>query len=93
MDEIVIVTRHEGLVKWLASRGIKGRVIVQVKPEDIVGKDVYGNLPLHLAATTRTISTVDMNLPFDKRGQDLSEEEMDKYNPILHTYQVREVNF
>jgi len=86
----VIVTRHQGLVQWLAMRGITGEVIAQATPDDIKGKDVYGVLPLHLAAKANTVTTVDMpNLPAEKRGQDLTPEEMDQYGAKLTTYIVR----
>src|SRR3990167_6526893 len=47
---VVIVTRHAGLVEWLAAHGITGAVIAQAAPDDVSGKHVVGALPLHLAA-------------------------------------------
>ena len=47
--EFLIVSRHAGAVEWLADRGITGDVMSQVGPDDVTGKHVVGNIPLHLA--------------------------------------------
>jgi len=67
---VVIVTRHQGLVDWLAQRGIVGDVIAHATPDDVRGKDVIGNLPLHLAAVAKSVTVVDMpDLPADWRAR------------------------
>lgn len=92
MEKYVIITRHSGLVEWLARKGITGEVIAQATAEDVRGKDVVGILPLHLAAEANSISTVDMpRLPAEKRGQDLSPEEMDSFGATLTRYKVERV--
>ncbi len=91
MDEspVVIVTRHQGLVKWLEARGITGEVKAQVGPADVEGKHVIGVLPLALAARAVSITTVDMpGLRPDQRGVDLTPEEMDAAGATLATYMV-----
>lgn len=87
----IIVTRHKGLVEWLRRRGIEGEVISHITdPEIIRGRVVYGALPLHLAAEAYLAAAVDMpNLPPEKRGQDLTPEEMDAYGATLTYYSVR----
>ena len=88
----IIVTRHTGLIQWLKSHGIVGDVISHVEfPDQIRGKDVVGVLPLHLAAVAASVTTVEMTLPADKRGVDLTPEEMDSFGAIMHTYSVQEV--
>ena len=71
---VVIVTRHAGTIEWLKSHGIEGEVISHVSdPVQIVGKRVYGTLPLHLAAQAAEVVTIDMpRLPAEKRGVDLT---------------------
>lgn len=86
---IVIITRHAGLVEWLNNHGITGTVITQACPKDIEGKDVIGNLPLALAALTHTITSISMNVPLEKRGQDLTPTELDQFGATLETYEVR----
>ena len=89
LDETIIVTRHAGLVEWLAERGITGRVISQATPADVRGKRVVGVLPLHLAAEAAEVVTVDMpGLKPEQRGQDLSPEQMDAAGAALSVYIV-----
>ncbi len=89
---IVIVSRHQGLVDWLAKRGIVGKVIAHATEDDVRGKDVIGNLPLHLAAVAKSVTVVDMPaLPADWRGQDLSPEQMDQAGATLTRYVVQKM--
>jgi len=88
----IIVTRHRGLVEWLSSRGIEGRVLTHATEEDVSGKNVIGNLPLKLAAAANTVTTVEMpGLKPEQRGKDLSPEEMDAAGARLRAYKVTEV--
>jgi len=85
----VIVTRHAGMVEWLSLHGVEGDVIAHATPEDVRGRDVYGILPLNLAAEAFTITTVDMpGLKPEQRGQDLSPAEMDEAGATMTTYRV-----
>ncbi len=87
--EKVIISRHKGTIEWLARHGITGRVIEHATAEDVADKEVYGVLPLHLAAEAKTVVVIDMpGLPADKRGQDLTPEEMDQYGAKLSRYCV-----
>ena len=87
---VVIVTRHQGMIDWLAQRGITGKVISHATPADIIGKDVVGNLPLGLASLANSVTTVDLpDLPADMRGKDLTPDQMDAYGATLSTYIVR----
>lgn len=92
MADVVIVTRHLGLVEWLRLRGITGSVIAQVTERDIRGKVVVGVLPLHLASVADVVITVDMpKLLFEQRGKDLTPEEMDNAGAELKSYKVTAV--
>lgn len=85
----VIVTRHAGMVEWLSLHGIEGDVIAHATPEDVRGRDVFGILPLNLAAEASTVVTVDMPaLRPEQRGQDLTPDEMDKAGAVMTTYLV-----
>ena len=90
-NEFVIVTRHSGVVEWLAQRGISGQVIAHVAdPAQVAGRAVIGNLPLHLAALTESVGSIDMpGLRADQRGADLSPEEMDEAGAAIVWYEVR----
>lgn len=88
-EDTLIVTRHQGLVEWLARHGIEGEVKAQVGPDDVRGKHVVGVLPLALAAEAASITTVDMpGLRPDQRGVDLTPGEMDAAGATLATYMV-----
>jgi len=90
---IVIVSRHQGLVDWLRRKGIVGKVVTHATPDDVRGKDVIGNLPLHLAAMAKSVTVVDMPaLPADWRGQDLSPDQMDQAGATLSRYVIRKVD-
>lgn len=89
---VVIVSRHAGAVEWLRRRGITGRVVEHAYPEDVRQKIVYGILPFHLAALAKELVMIDTPLiPLERRGGDLSPEEMDRYGAALTHYVVLRV--
>ena len=89
---MIIVTRHKGAVEWLRRNGIEGKVIAHAHESDVVGEDVIGVLPFHLAYLANTITTIDMDLPLELRGQDVSPEQMDEFGARLTTYIVAKSN-
>lgn len=93
-SQVIIVTRHAPLVQWLAAHGITGPVLAHVKPEDVAGKDVFGVLPMWLAAFANSITEVSMPaLPLEARarvgGGDYTTAEMDAWGATMHRYVVR----
>lgn len=87
-NNTIIVTRHTGLIDWLASRGITGKIIASATPDDVRGKHVIGALPLHLAALADRVTTVDFNCPMDLRGKDLTSQQLDDLGAKLSTFKV-----
>lgn len=88
---MIIITRHAGLVQWLADNGIVGHAIEHAAADDVSGQDVVGALPLHLAALATSVTVVDMpGLTAEQRGRDLTPAEMDAAGATLRTYTVRE---
>lgn len=88
----VLVTRHEALVEYFKELGIKfDKVISHATEEDVRGNDVYGILPLHLASLANTVTTIDMNLPAEMRGKELSLEDIEKYFTGMSTYKVKKI--
>jgi len=87
----VVVTRHIGLLEWLAARGINGKVIPHVSSiEEIRGRVVYGVLPLALAAHAAIVYSVEMpKLRPEMRGKELSSKEMEEAGARLQGYTVR----
>jgi putative CRISPR-associated protein (TIGR02620 family) len=88
--ETLIVTKHKGLVEWLADRhGITGQVLQHVGVEDVRGRRVVGVLPPPLAAEAVEVLTVEMPLlRQDQRGVDLTPAEMDAAGARLFRYRV-----
>lgn len=88
----VLVTRHEALVQYFVNMRITfDKVITQATAEDVTGNDVYGVLPLHLASLANTVTTIDMNLPVEMRGKELSLEDIKKYIVDISTYKVEKI--
>lgn len=88
----VLVTRHEALVEYFKELGIKfDKVISHATEEDICGNDVYGVLPLHLASLANTVTTVDMDLPTEMRGKELSLTDIETYFTCMSTYKVEKI--
>lgn len=95
--KIIIVSRHRPLVEWLNKTGIFGDVIEHVAdPEILDGADVFGILPLHLAARCASVTEVSMpDLTLEQRQKnakgDMSVSEMDAAGAHLRTFVVKEV--
>lgn len=87
----VIVSRHAGAIEWLRQWGYTGPVISgNAAPDDVRGKVVIGNLPLHLAALADRVGSIDMpNLADRDRGRDLTPEEMEQAGATINWYIVR----
>lgn len=99
----IVITRHNALIEYLLSIGmihndaydnpLDYEIIPHVEyPADIRDKDVIGVLPLWMAALTRTMTVVDMQLPKELYGKDLSLEQMKKYIKGISTYRFFEVD-
>lgn len=86
--ETIIVTRHPGLVEWLERQGITGEVKTSVTVDDIINKHVIGALPAHIAQLAAYVTSVDYICPFEKRGTDLSADDLEKLGAKLFDYQV-----
>lgn len=90
----LIVTRHKTLVDWLAAHDITGKVIAQAAPEDVAGMDVYGVLPMWLAAEANSVTEVSMPLlPLEARakvnGGDFTVAQMDEWGAEMRRFIVQ----
>lgn len=86
----IILSRHAGVVAWLAARAIVGDVVAHATPDQVRGRVVYGVLPLHLAVLAAAVWSVDLpGLTPEQRGQDLTPAEMDSAGAILRGYKVQ----
>ena len=88
----ILVTRHPALVEYFSNMGITfDKVITHATAEDVTSNDVYGVLPLRLASFTNTITSIDMNIPAEMRGKELSLEDIKKYLVDISTYKVEKI--
>ena len=90
----LIVTRHAALKDYLIERGVADAatpVLPHAAASDVEGKAVAGVLPLHLAAACASLTTVELALPLELRGKELSLEDMRRYCKGLRTFVVWDV--
>lgn len=50
-----------------------------------------GVLPLRLASLANVVTTIDMNIPAEMRGKELSLEDIEKYFTGMSTYKVKKI--
>ncbi len=90
-ENVVVVTRHAGLVDYLVEEGIVGTdvpVISHASAEDVRGKHVIGVLPLSLAAEADKVTEVPLRLTPELRGVELSLDQVREIAGDPVTYKV-----
>lgn len=93
-NNIVIITRHPGLVEVLhelAPETIGAPILDRADPEEIKGKHVYGVLPLTLACLAERVTNVTLNVPQELRGTELTAAQVREYMTDLETFIVSKV--
>lgn len=91
-NELIIVTRHAGLVEWLNNKGYTGRVVDRATPADVLNKHVIGKLPMYLAAIAASVTNVAIpSLPENRWGNELTAGDLDSYGAYMRTYIVKEI--
>lgn len=92
--EKLVVTRHKALYEWLLKNNhIKKdtKQIAKASTDDVKDKHVYGILPNWLACKAGLFTEVQLRLPEEARGRELSVEEVDFYVIKPRTYKITEV--
>ena len=91
-EEIIVVTRHKGMVEYLVYMGYVPsdcQVVSHVTDTAILeGKKVWGVLPHSLSSLCGLFCEVPLNLPAELRGKELSVEEMTRYAGPAKAYKV-----
>jgi CRISPR-associated protein Csx16 len=91
---IWIVSRHQGAVRWLQRRGVTADCVVPHLLTELVkkGDTVYGVLPLHAIADIvekgAVFYALDFSVSADKRGRELTDEELDAMDCRIQKYLV-----
>lgn len=90
------VTRHPGAVAWARRQGVGAMTIAHLEPSDVGDGDVViGTLPVHVVADIQRRGArylhLEMVVPPDWRGRDLSPDDMDRFGARLVAYRVERV--
>ena len=89
-EKTLVVTRHPAMEQFLLMPG-KYIVSEHANPKMVMDRDVIGNVPLWLAAYCNSITTVNIVTPRNRRGCELSLDEMEEYFEGVHRYVVKEL--
>ncbi len=87
----IVVTRHKGLLEFLRNKGLISSdtpTVGHAQLKDVEGLHVLGILPLNLAAKAASITTVDLEVPIELRGKELSAEQTAQHYVGLTTYRI-----
>lgn len=87
----LIVTRHPALVAFLITKGYvsaDSTVIDHATAENVKGQHVWGVLPHSLSCLTKSFTEIPMAIPADKRGVELTIEDMEAFAGAPVTYVV-----
>ena len=93
----VVVTPHLALVTYLRAQGVlpdQFDVVASraVEPDHVRGKRVFGVLPYRLAALAESVTEVTLEIPYERRGFELTLEEVGRYFRSMVTYQVTKLD-
>jgi putative CRISPR-associated protein (TIGR02620 family) len=88
--ETIIVTRHAGALEWLRRHHpalAEAPVLASATPDDVRGRVVIGNVPLHLAAEAAEVLAIEFS-GTPPRGADYSADDMEAAGARLRRYRV-----
>ena len=90
------ITRHKGAVDWAGNRGIEAQLVEHLDTGLIKQDDkVLGTLPVSIAAEVcergGRYFHLTLNMPKERRGDELSAEDMEAFGAELEEYEVRRV--
>ena len=94
---VILVARHQGAIEWMAQQGLKVDKhelhfdAQHIKP----GDQVVGILPIHLIAKVCQQGGrywhLQVEVPFELRGKELSMDDLNSLNAKLVEYKVEEI--
>jgi hypothetical protein len=93
MTQRIIVSRHPAAIEFIRSAAPEfttAPVLSQASPEDVRGKVVAGNLPLHLAALAAEVVAVEFD-GAPPRGTEYTAADMAASGAVLRRYRVQSV--
>ena len=87
----LVVTRHSGTLEFLQELGLcdnNSAVKTHVSADDVRGKNVVGVLPHHLSCLCNSFTELNLNVPEEWRGKDLTCEQVRSIYRGYVTYKV-----
>lgn len=89
-----IVTRHAGSIEWLARKGVRGNIVLHLERGTLDGLEpgdlVVGTLPVPLIASVCATGAryvhLRLDLPRDRRGDDLTADEVEAFGARLEAF-------
>jgi len=94
--EKIVITRYQSLVEYLKKIELiddNTKVLSHAKAEDIRGKHAIGILPYWLSSEAEKFTEVQMRIPSEKRGKELTVEEIEFYALEPKTYTVNRTTY
>lgn len=94
--EKLVVTRYQSLVEYMKKIGMiddKTKVITHANVNDVKGKHVLGVLPYWLACHTAKFTEIQLRVPSERKGKELTLEEVEFYSLEPKTYEIKEILF
>lgn len=91
------ISRHPGAIEWAKKNGFEdAQMVSHFDPSDVQpGDKIIGTLPVHLAAQVcengGEFFHLNLNLPPEARGKELTVEDMEAFGAHLQRYQVRKI--
>lgn len=87
------VSRHAGAHEWALRKGFEVEVVSHFDPECVLVDDVViGTLPIHLAAIVCAHGGryyhLELNLPSEARGKELSADDMERFGASIAEFIV-----
>ena len=91
------VSRHAGALDWARRQGIEATRIAHLDPAQIgAGDIVMGTLPIQLACAVCDLGArylhLELDLPAEARGIDLSADDMDRFGARLTEFHIRRID-
>lgn len=94
-----LVGRHKGAVEWARRKGIEAEYKEHFEDADVAaireGDRVYGPLPIQIVAEINRLGGhyfhIEMNVPKDARGRELSADEMEQFKAKEVEYRAERV--
>ncbi len=92
----LFVTRHSGAVDWARQNGIEAELVPHLDVKRVqAGDRVLGTLPVQMIAQVNERGAgylhLEMTIPAEARGRDLSAEDMERFGAKLVEYRAEKV--